>query len=297
MDNFKNYLKEYLKEFPKPHNWTNVIIILAGIIVLVQNYSNLGSDNPITVLAIFIILIAFGLVNLFLKLDKLNDEIINIPKKNVFINFTDKLENMENILHEETNRTIDSLNGVEIKILENPGVFFNYVKKQMWSAEESIDDLTWGPEFDLPKTSWNNAYNEYIKEIPKVCSNKEIIYREIMTFPSMERLNRAEKMIENTQNVREYYLKYYDIPQEEIPPLIEFMVIDSKEVILVFYKHTDLSIDKEFQFSIKHPRIVNLFKDYYNSIWNRGKEIKIGDRIKYEELENIRKTFVENESD
>ncbi len=198
-----------------------------------------------------------------------------------------KLDKIERLVTEGIERTIVSLKGVEVRSFTDPQEVYEYVHKRMWQAQKSIDDLTWGRSITGSRTpSQEEAHKKYFEAITKICSRKNIRYREVMTFPSIRRLERAETLI--AQNLYGYHLRYYDIPHQQMPPLMLFMVIDSAEVIVAFYRSPYLPPEGELHFAVKHPDIVSLFQDYYDAIWHGAKVIKDADRVEHGVLREIR---------
>jgi len=115
-----------------------------------------------------------------------------------------------------------------------------------------------------------------------------------MVFSSLFRLERAEFTL--NKKPFGYHLRYYEINENQGPPRLGFMVIDSEEVILISYRRPILPVDGEFSLAVKHPGIARLFQDYYNTIWHGAKEIKEGDRINWDTIENIRRRLADQQS-
>ena len=97
-------------------------------------------------------------------------------------------------------------------------------------------------------------------------------YREVMTFPDLSRIKRAETILH--KKLYGYQLRYYDVDDRKLPPLLEFFLIDGEEVVLSFYRGEKLSKEEELHISIRHPEIVSLFQDYYDAIWQGATVIK-----------------------
>lgn len=205
-----------------------------------------------------------------------------------------KLDKIERDILEGVNRTITSLDGVEIKAFDDRQEFYEYIVKRMGEARKSIDDLTFGFETPHKTPAQELVYNKYLETIPKICSKSNFSYREVMTFPMIEQLERAEDKISQTKNLG-YHLGYYDTVHQDMIPILNFMVIDSVEVILASYRYPYLPIEDEFHLAIRHPEIVRLFWDYYNVIWQGAKIIKDKNYIKKEELQRIRQDLESGE--
>ena len=89
------------------------------------------------------------------------------------------------------------------------------------------------------------------------------------------------------KNLYGYELRFYNIPVEHMPPLIQYVVIDKEEIIFCAYRAPYLPTEGEIYLAVKHPKIVGLFQDYYDSIWQGAKKIKEADRIDRAELQRI----------
>lgn len=183
-----------------------------------------------------------------------------------------KLDKIEQLL-KESFENLPSLMGGQIKALKNSQDAYRYIAQRITKAKRRVDDLSWGAITTTRRTAeQEHAFQKYLESLVATASRKDIIYREVMTFHKEERVNRAEEMI--ARNIFGYQLRYYDIPFEGIPPLLQFMVIDSEEVILAFYKSGNLPVIDELYLAITHPEIVRYFQDYYDSIWQGAKVIK-----------------------
>ena len=90
------------------------------------------------------------------------------------------------------------------------------------------------------------------------------------------------------KNLVGYRLRYYEYAQQGLAPLISFMILDSEEIILVFYNTPFLSGEGAIRFAIKHPDILKLFKVYYDAIWEGAAILKEGDKANFTLLQEIR---------
>lgn len=180
---------------------------------------------------------------------------------------------------------------VDVKVIKSAEELYKYVKKRIEQARERVDDLTWGPiTAELITPADNQALNEYIETISMICRKGTISYREVMSFTPIKsidvRVSRAERMLK--QNLFGYHLRYYEYPAGGIPPLLSFLIVDSEEVIVALYRYPYLPITGEIRLAIRHPDIVKLFQDYYDTIWHGAKVLKEGDRIEWDVFESIK---------
>lgn len=205
-----------------------------------------------------------------------------------------KLDKIEQLVVEGFDNTILSLRGARIRPLEDSQDVYEYVSQRMEKAKECVDDLTWGMAPSTRMTeSQERAFKKYCDSRIATASRRHIRYREVMSFPvegqlGESRLGRAEEMLE--KDLFGYQLRYYNLPHADAPPLLQFMLIDSEEVILAFYRGMNLPTEGEVHLAIEHPEVVSLFQDYYDSIWQGAKIIKkAGQPMDNEVLQQVRK--------
>lgn len=174
------------------------------------------------------------------------------------------------------------------KRFEKISDFYEYVKQRLEQAESQVDDITWGTaETEVFSDADKRARDEYIDSIARICQRKNVVYREVMGFPPAERIDRAEKMLD--KNIYNYHLRYHEYDQKMTPPLLSFIIIDGKELILGLYRSPYLSPEGEVRLANTDPEILALFKDYFNTIWHSGKIIKEREQVNRSELREIRK--------
>lgn len=183
-----------------------------------------------------------------------------------------KLDKIETIVSDGFETTMFSLQGGPIKLFSDSGELYEYMTQRISNAQKSIDDLTWGDITSTVKTKQQDlAFTKYFNATRKTLNNKNIQYREVMSFPKEgklrnERITRAEQMLNS--NYFNYELGYYDFEHKGSPPLIQFLIIDNKEAIIAFYRARVLPLEGSLHFSTFHPLIVRFFRDYYDVIWS-----------------------------
>lgn len=198
-----------------------------------------------------------------------------------------KVDDVKHLVAGGTERIIRSLDGVAVRRFATVQEVYEYMVKRMQEAESTIDDLTFGFK-DPPATpTTKKARERYLETIVRVCSQRKrtISYREVMSFPPLTHVTRAESMLR--QNLPAYRLRYYEFTQKHLPALLSFMVIDSSEVILAFYRAPYLPSEREILLAVKHPDIVKLFQDYYDAIWQGAKILKEADKAELALLQEI----------
>lgn len=193
-----------------------------------------------------------------------------------------KLETIVNTLQDsvDTNqlaaqRIIESLNGVEVRSFENVSQCMQYVNRALRAARVQVDDLSWtaalGSSDDL-----ESAVTESLRYQQQVrLTAAKLPYREVLIFNKEERKDRLVTQIE--ENAPGYSCGYYD--QTPDVPLLQFMIIDREEVIVLTGDYSYLAF--------RHPRLVNLFVEYYDDIWKKSRTLKRGNSVQWTEVEKV----------
>jgi hypothetical protein len=217
-------------------------------------------------------------VSLSARLSQLQTKLDTFQNSFDSVNLSTRLQQLQNIL--------DAVNLPEIRQFNNPHDIYQYWTQRLQKARTSVVDLTWGYDPPHYTRADNAALKAYVNYIPEVCG-RNVSYREVMTFPSLERVTRAKQMLDH--NIHNYHLRYYDLGDHVgTPPLMQFSVIDSEEVFIFFYREPLSEGGRdELRLAIHHPTIVKLFLDYFDSIWRVAKTLKQGDDVRMDLLKNI----------
>lgn len=164
--------------------------------------------------------------------------------------------------------------------------YFDYARTAITEARFTVDDLSWG--IDLPSFSQreDDSYYAYLDVIPKAC-RRGVIYREVMTFRnSRHYLERANALLQ--QDLIAYNLRFYDIDLRMHPPLMAVMIVDNTVALLAWYRWPYLPPHAEKRIAIRQPATVALLADYFETVWFGARSIKNGDRVDWDEVEEIR---------
>lgn len=205
-----------------------------------------------------------------------------------FQHINHQLEKIEFLAEDIPERVIHSLHGVEVRIFSNSKEMYDYITKRMKEAKRCIDDMTIGPNLPENTQADQEAFDKYFRTISEVCSRKEISYREVISFPPYEHFDRARGILE--KKLYGYNLRYYVFSQKEhLPPVISFILIDEKEVIIAYHNAPYLFNKQERKLAIKHPDIVAVFQGYYEALWAGASKLKEGDEIYMKELDEVEK--------
>jgi hypothetical protein len=109
-------------------------------------------------------------------------------------------------------------------------------------------------------------------------------YREIMTWTDKSRMEDAKDILR--KGPPNYQLRYYDIGPEIAPPLLVFIIIDQEEVVIGFHRKAGMG-DQKTHFAINHPKIVAVFQDYYDLVWEKAKPLKEEGKPEKNTLPNV----------
>ena len=224
--------------------------------------------------AVLFSMIAIILNHVSARLDGLQSNLDRVDS----VNLSRRLQQLQDKL--------EAINLPEIRQFNSPHDIYQYWTQRLEKAKRSVDDLTWGHYPPHYTATDKEALKTYVAYIPEVCG-RNIRYREVMTFPNIERVTRARDMLDH--KIHNYHLRYYDLGNHKsMPPLMQFSVIDSEEVFIFFYREPGSeSGSDELRLAIRHPVIVKLFADYFDSIWRVATKLKQGDDVDKNLLDKI----------
>jgi len=189
------------------------------------------------------------------------------------VRFNVSLERLEILSTGGIEKAIRSLEGVEVRRFTSGQEFYEYNIKRMREAKKTIDDMTFGEDYPESTVAADEAYKRYIQTVETVCQKKTIAYRELMSLSYLPYMERAESRLR--KGFTNYRIAYYLFDEKDKFPILQFMVIDSEEVIIGFYQaYTDNRAARPIQVALKHPDLAALFQDYYNVLWEKANPLK-----------------------
>lgn len=175
-----------------------------------------------------------------------------------------------------------------IKQFSNLSDFYKHIIVKMLDAKK-IDDLSWAKPEVQEKTKEDQIfYKAYLEAKKSFCEKSGVIYREVFTFPTQERIKRAVDFI--NLKYYGYNARYHRTYKNDSIPRLSFILIESeniKEVDIFFYSAKQIQSYNEIRLSISIPKIIELFQDYYDNIFNSGISLKDGDYINQKEIKQI----------
>jgi hypothetical protein len=179
-----------------------------------------------------------------------------------------------NALESKGSELVSAVKGVFVKKMEDPEAYYRYLADRVGTAKRSIDDLTWGAVSLSARTpAEEDAYNAYSTSMVDACTRrKNLRAREVYTFPNMARLKRVEEMLK--KNLPNYFVHFYDISHDGLPPLLQFTIIDGEEVIFGTGRGQRRTAAGEKYLSIRSRPVAEKFSEYFNTIWESGKPIR-----------------------
>lgn len=140
------------------------------------------------------------------------------------------------------------------------------------------------------KTDYSQEVNSKI-EGSTACLIEEIgegtiKYREVSSLTDEHYFRRSINLIE--KGYYSYHLGYYDISENPVP-LISYIIIDSKEVVLGFYRVPVLPLEGEVYLCITQSILVRLFRDYFETLWTGSTKVKEADWVNKDLISQIKK--------
>ena len=190
------------------------------------------------------------------------------------------------------NAVIDQIkvsHGVQTLSFNKVEDLYRYVAGKLNNATERVEDITWGSRTAFRTPMQQEAYKAYLSAMEKACSSLSLEYREISSLSDSHYYGRSRNLID--KKYQAYNLGYYDIANVSVP-LVSYIIVDSREVLGWFYRDPgSASYDKEVYIAITDPHIVRLFKDYFQTLWERSAKLKDGSYVNWELLNKIGEKF------
>jgi len=175
-------------------------------------------------------------------------------------------------------------NGTKVLKFTNCAEVYNHIANKISEAETSIDDITWGSRKDYRTKEEQDAYEKYLLSINDVCAKGKIKYREISSLADEHYFKRALDLVKAKHY--SYHVGFYDTTLVNIP-LISYIIVDRKEAIFGFYRAPFRSTEDEVYLQITDSLTLQLFIDYYETLWAGSTKIKEGKSINVSAIKSI----------
>jgi hypothetical protein len=178
-----------------------------------------------------------------------------------------KLDRLEYLIVESSEKAIKSLSGVEATLLPTSEAAFNYMANRIELAQKRIDHAALAPAIPRERSSarrWEQA-------IAKVLKADRVLYRYIASFADPYRLDRVRQHLADPA-IKKYYVRHFDTSPSDngSVPMLSFLIIDDEELIM----HYPYSPGQPEEFlAVKHPDIIRLFSAYYECLWQEARRV------------------------
>ena len=159
-------------------------------------------------------------------------------------------------LTESIDQTIRALDGVDVQYFDNSEQGFLFLEDCIKNARKSIDQASFAKTPNIP----SRQLDDYLSAIKYAAQKRDILYRYTYgdNWPERgDRLRRISKTIK-------FFLAELALGDKSQIPMLNFAIFDD-EILYVRYPNDRTA--KEIYLSIKHKAIVELFKGYFETIW------------------------------
>lgn len=179
-------------------------------------------------------------------------------------NITRNLQLTHDSFQSAAHLLINSVQGVEVHLFNSDLDLKRHLNRRTKTALKQVDDLTWAHNKPQPNPSrspddqieWDRLEAEFEDIVATVSETK--LYREIFILSRQSRITKLRRRMHDQKPG--YFCCV--LPDSSIPRL-QFVIVDNQEVIFISGNHRVLC-------SIKHPKIVPLFSDYFQEAWKAG---------------------------
>lgn len=180
---------------------------------------------------------------------------------------TRRLDKIERLIAEKSERTIKSLSGVEATVLPTSEEAFEYMADHIEQARRRIDHAALAPA--IPRRT--SSARKWEQAISKVLRANQVLYRYIASFTDASRLDRVRQHLASP-SVKKYYVGHFDTSGTSIP-MLSFLIVDDQEIIM---HYPYVPGQAEMFLAVKHPDIVRLFSVYYERLWQEATKLNVG---------------------
>lgn len=243
-------------------------------------------EISITLTGVAVIIISlFNLFGFFDNLPWFQDRIPKIILTllgTIFLLFNRKLNRINEEIEKNTSSKSNTLE------FDNASEMYEFISEELLNAKTSIEDITWGSYTGYRTKNEQISYENYVKTIDRVCKHGKVMYKEISSLSDKHYFNRSKNLFKYYN----YHLRYHNIKSIEVP-LISYVIIDRKEVIIGFYRITGQTrpSDGVKYLCIKDENIIKFFVDYYDLIWHKGINLKEANYTNDDEVDKLERLY------
>lgn len=197
---------------------------------------------------------------------------IALERRNGFEAIFDALRGLFDGQKDSTRLIIDSLKGLEIRSFDTQLEFLDYFNQRLSQAMQQIDDISLFQDNRINRETSVEHFDTYLRV--KTDKVKRIQYKELLKLnssytPEILKLHVAEAG---------YWCAYFEHKSDIAPQ--RFMIIDDEEVIIFGNLPTS-------NLAIRHPRIVRLFKEHFEEIWQGSWKLKYPNNVLWDRVSQI----------
>lgn len=164
---------------------------------------------------------------------------------------------------------IKSLDGVMVQTFRNEQQLLDHVVRRMSDAK-TVYDITLRPSERWYNTKATQAlFEKYVAAQQELIRKPDCEYREVLYFADKRMLTRVKEL----RKVGAYNYKccYYK-SISYAPPCLTFTLFDEEEVVIWAYRPPGKT-ERDIRLAIRHPDIINFFRDYYFAYWDNAASI------------------------
>jgi hypothetical protein len=235
-----------------------VIAILTGLISIADFFDLFNRSfwfGKLTTMTLFLM----SMVAIYLTLDR-QTKSDKLEKIETIIE--EKSENLEKNLSDGMEHVISSLQGVSAKVFHNREEFWAAVNDSIGKAKKSVDVTR--------LRSDESAGSDYYDSLEKAVKQRGIKLRRVIVLQDQRMIDQAYSELEDMQSF-EYKLGVYDIGWRDLPPVMNLIIIDDREIYAGGgYMSSD---QKSASFYTTHLALTKSFGHFFETLWQQSKKL------------------------
>ena len=163
-------------------------------------------------------------------------------------------------------------------ILRLPSVLQHaeYLEQRLRAARHSVEERRSGFDALCLAPEEAQAYQACARTILELC-RRRVVYRGLAVTRDQHLSQNAATA--HSERLRTFNARALAPALRQRLHLLDFVIIDGKEVILALHHHASLPTDREIRLAVRHPDLVALFRAYFDAAWATAHVIKEGDDL------------------
>lgn len=167
--------------------------------------------------------------------------------------------------------------------MEDRDEFYTKAEKEVVLAEKSIDITHFYP---LPTTK-TITEKRYFETLSNIIRMDKITVRRIASINNKENYEWVKSSISEHRDRYNFHVKYNSRVSDEFP-LLNILIFDNKKVFVGVYQ--EVAVPEKAIF-IDNETIATVFRAYYQTIWGKSSDLKIGTEIDERKLNELKKKY------